>query len=102
MLRKYGLVKGWTMPPAQVKALGTFLVWYCPLRKIPLTACEDMRTFRLGGAKDKDPVTNVKGILAHAQIAGPGSRVDGLIELLQLKEAGYPILWRPGTDFFKT
>lgn len=102
MARKYGTVKCWTLPPAQVAALAAFLPWYCRLRGIPVTACEDMRTFRLGGAGTNDPVTNVKGILAHAQIAGPGSRVDGLMELLQVKEAGADIQWRSGADFFKT
>lgn len=101
--RKYGQVKCWTLPPAQVSALAAFLVWYCPLRGIPATACEDMRTFRLGGAAEKDPVTNVKGILAHAQISGPGQRVDGFVELLQVKESGIQgITWRTGADFFKT
>ena len=104
MNRKYGTVKCWTLPSAQVAALGKFLAWYCPLRGIPATACEDMRTFRLSGElKTKDPVTNVKGILAHAQISDPGQRVDGLLELLQVKESGIPgIAWRSGTDFFKT
>ena len=103
MNRTYGMVKCWALPPAQVFALAAFLPWYCPLRGIPLRACDDMRTFRLGGAGTSDPVTNVKGILAHAQVAGPGSRVDGLLELLQIKEAGSPsIVWRSGADFFKT
>lgn len=103
MTRKYGTVKCWTLPDAQVAALAKFLTWYCPLRGIPLLACEDMRTFRIGGAEDKDPVTNVKGILAHAQISGPGQRVDGLLELLQVKESGLSgITWRSGADFFKT
>lgn len=103
MDRKYGSVKCWTLPSAQVTALAAFMVWYCPLRSIPLTACEDLRTFRIGGAAEKDPVTNVKGILAHGQISGPGQRVDGFIELLQVKESSIAgIAWRSGADFFKT
>lgn len=103
MTRKYGNVKCWTLPKPQVDALAKFLTWYCPLRGIPLLACEDMRTFRLGEADEKDPVTNVKGILAHAQISNPGQRVDGFLELLQVKESGLSgITWRSGADFFKT
>ena len=104
MTRKYGNVKCWAMPKAQVSALANFLAWYCPLRGIPAFACEDMRTFRLSGdAGINDPVTNVKGILAHAQVSEPGARVDGFLELLQVKESGVAgITWRPGVDFFKT
>lgn len=104
MTRKYGTVKCWSMPPAQVTALAKFLAWYCPLWNIPVIACEDMRTFRLSGdAGINDPVTNVKGILAHAQISEPGARVDGFLELLQVKESGIAgITWRHGVDFFRT
>lgn len=104
MTRKYGNVKCWSLPKPQVAALAKFLTWYCPLRGIPLLACEDMRTFRLSGDVGvNDPVTNVKGILAHAQISEPGARVDGLLELLQVKESGLSgITWRSGADFFKT
>lgn len=100
--RTYGTVKCWDMTPEQKKAVVAFLLWYCPLRGIPLTACEDWRTFRLGGAGLKDPVTNVKGILAHCQISGPGQRVDGILPLMALKELGAAIQWRSGPDFFKT
>lgn len=101
--RKYGAVKCWTLPEVQVKALALFLPWYCNLRGIPALACDDLRTFRIGGVGMEDPVTNVKGILAHGQISGPGSRVDGFLELTQLKESGVQgITWRPGADFFKT
>jgi hypothetical protein len=103
MTRGYAKVSCWTLPEAQVTALAHFMVWYCPLRGIPLTACEDARTFRLGGAGEKDPVTHVKGILAHGQISGPGQRVDGFIELIQVKESGISgITWRSGADFFNT
>lgn len=100
MQRSYGEVKCWTMTPAQKDALAVFVPWYCNLRGIPLTACEDWRTFRVGGLGLKDPVTNVKGLLAHCQISGPGERVDGIRELIDLKAAGVPIQWRSGKDFF--
>lgn len=103
MDRGYAPVKCWDLPPAQKAALAAFLPWYCQLRGIPLTACEDWRTFRLAGdLGTKDPVTNVKGILAHCQISGPGRRVDGILSLMALKEAKAPIQWRSGADFFKT
>lgn len=104
MDRKYGTVKCWALPQAQVEALARFMVWYLPLRGIPVTACEDMRTFRLSGSVgERDPVTTVAGILAHAQVSDPGRRVDGLLEILQVKESGIAgITWRSGADFFKT
>jgi hypothetical protein len=101
--RRYGTVKCWTMPPEQQEALAEFLPWWCELRGIPLTACEDWRTFRLGGHGTKDPVTDVEGIVAHAQVAGPGSRVDGILPLHHLKEdPTVPIEWRSAEDFFAT
>ncbi|OHD17996.1 MAG: hypothetical protein A2Y38_06390 [Spirochaetes bacterium GWB1_59_5] len=102
MQRKYSTVKCWSLTPAQRAALILFVPWYCKLRGIPLTACEDWRTFRVGGLGLKDPVTNVPGLLAHCQIAGPGERVDGIRELAELKAAGVPIKWRSGQDFFHT
>jgi len=101
--RSYAPVKCWSLTPEQATALALFLPWWCGLRGIPLTACEDWRTFRLGGTGTQDPVTNVKGILAHTQISGPGQRVDGILPLYHLKEMGVPgIQWRSGADFFKT
>lgn len=100
--RTYGTVKCWTLTPEQAKALALFIPWWCFLRRIPLTACEDMRTFRIGGAGRRDPVTNVKGILAHGQIAGPGSRVDGFLPLIVMKKMGTAIEWRSAEDFFAT
>lgn len=88
------------MPEAQTAALAIFLPWWCRLRGIPLTACEDWRCFRLGGAGQADPVTNVKGILAHTQISDPGGRVDGILPLHHLKERGVDLGWRSGEDFF--
>jgi len=102
LARTYGSVKCWTLTPAQEEALKLFIPWWCQLRGIPLTACEDWRTMRLGGVGQKDPVTNVKGILAHAQISGPGSRVDGFLPLIVLKDSDVPIAWRSAVDFFKT
>jgi hypothetical protein len=100
--RKYGTVKCWTMTLAQRLALKVFIPWYCKLRGIPVTACEDWRTFRLsGGLKSKDPCTKgVKGILAHTNVAGPGSRTDGILPLVHLKEDGAEIEWRLAEDFF--
>ncbi len=102
LARGYGSVKCWTLTPEQEAALILFIPWWCKLRGIPLTACEDWRTFRLGGAGRSDPVTNVKGILAHTQISDPGRRVDGLLPLIVLKDAGPStgISWRTGEGFF--
>ena len=98
--RKYGTVKCWSMTPEQREALKLFLPWYCELRGIELTACEDWRTFRVGGLGAGDPVTNVKGIIAHCQIAKPGSRVDGILPLHHLKEDGCTeIRWREAENF---
>jgi hypothetical protein len=47
-----------------------------------------------------DPVTHVRGILAHTQISEPGRRVDGILPLHHLKEVGADIEWRSGADFF--
>jgi hypothetical protein len=103
--RRYGNVKCWDMTPAQKEALAIFIPWWCKLRGIPLTACEDWRCFRLGHGDGRlDPVTDVKGILAHTQISGPGKRVDGILGLIALKDAGAStgIRWRSGQDFFDT
>lgn len=100
--RKYGSVRCWSLTPAQEKALIAFVPWYCELRGIPLTACEDWRTFRVRGLGRKDPVTNVKGILAHTQISGPGRRVDGILPLKVLREGDTPIEWRSAENFFDT
>jgi len=100
--RKASTVKCWDLTPSQKSALIGFLPWYCELRGIPLTACEDWRTFRIGGMGVKDPVTTVTGILAHAQISDPGQRVDGILSLICLRDADTKIVWRTGEDFFKT
>ncbi len=103
LVRKFANVKCLSMPEAQIAALAIFLPWWCKLRGIPLTACEDWRCFRLSGHMGlKDPVTNVKGILAHTQISDPGGRVDGILPLHHLKERGVNLGWRNGADFFKT
>ena len=103
MTRGYASVKCWDLTAEQKTALALFLPWYCQLRGIPLTACDDWRTFRLSGKHGtKDPVTNVKGIVAHAQVSDPGRRVDGFLPLIALKASGAPILWRSGADFLKT
>lgn len=100
LARKYGTVKCLSLTPAQAEALVLFVPWYCKLRGIPLTACSDWRTFRIGGTGIEDPVTNVPGLLAHMQISGPGQRVDGVLALLALQEGGAPIHWRSGPEFF--
>lgn len=103
MDRKYTTVKCWTMTSQQTAALAAFLPWYLDLRGIPKRACSDWRTFRRGGLAEKDPVTNVTGILAHTQCSGPGSRVDGCMELamiLPLTTAAGTIEWRDGAHFF--
>jgi len=102
MSRTYGTVKCLDLTPAQKAALVAFIPWYCNLRGIPLTACDDWRTFRIGGQGTKDPVTNVKGLVAHMQISDPGRRVDGVRALMALKDGGAPIEWRSGEDFLKT
>lgn len=99
MKRKKTTFKCWDLTPAQKEALVLFVPWWCELRGIPLTACEDWRCFRLGSGGRRDPVTNVTGILAHGQISGPGKRVDGFISLIALKEGGALISWRKGEDF---
>lgn len=94
MSRGYATLKCWSMTPAQEAALVAFIPWYCKVRGIPLRACSDWRTFRLGGHGTKDPVTNVTGLIAHAQVSDPGKRVDGFRELIALKESSAPIVWR--------
>ena len=79
--RRYAPVRCWSLTPAQRAALALFVPWWCGVRGIPLRACSDWRTFRVGGLGLGDAVTGVTGILAHMQVAGPGSRVDGAIEL---------------------
>ena len=100
MNRAYGTVKCWSMPQAQIEALALFLPWWCKLRGIPLTACSDWRCFRVGDLGRQDPVTDVKGILAHTQISGPGARVDGILPLHHMLEAGVDLGWRGGDAFF--
>lgn len=101
LARRYVKVKQWGLTPQQRKALAIFTPWWCELRGIPLRACDDWRTFRVGGTGRKDPTTNVTGLLAHTQISGPGQRVDGCVALHALKQAGVAIEWRPGTEFWK-
>jgi hypothetical protein len=98
--RSYGTVKCWSLTPEQERALVLFVPWWCKLRGIPLTACEDWRTMRIGGVGVNDPVTNVKGLLAHTQISGPGQRVDGILPLMVLREADTEIEWRSAENFF--
>ncbi len=89
----------WSLTPAQAATLRVFLPWWCALRGIPSRACADYRTFRVGGLGLADPATNVTGILAHAQVSGPGERVDGFVELHAL--SGAPgIDWRSGAEFW--
>lgn len=102
LARGYATQKCWSLTPAQKTALILFVPWWCNLRGIPLTACEDWRCFRLSRTSERDPVTHVKGILGHAQISDPGKRVDGILPLITLRESKAPIQWRTGEDFFKT
>lgn len=105
LARKYSKITCWTMTQAQIDVLIAFIPWYCKLRGIPLTGCSDWRCMRLSsGGGRQDPVTNVKGLLAHAQISGPGRRVDGIVALEALFEAGEStgIKWRTGEEFFDT
>lgn len=97
--RSYGTVKCWSLTPEQEAALILFVPWWCQLRGIPLTACSDWRTFRIAGGGLKDPVTNVKGLVAHTQVSEPGARVDGILPLIVLKEARTPIVWRSAEEF---
>lgn len=99
LVRRYAPVRCWSLTPEQEQALILFIPWWCKLRGIPLTACEDWRCFRVGGLGLKDPVTDVEGILAHTQISGPGRRVDGILPLVVLKNSDAPIIWRAGEDF---
>lgn len=100
LVRSYGKVKCWSLTPEQDAALAIFVPWWCQVRGIPLTACDDWRCFRLGGAGIQDPVTNVKGILSHVNVSGPGRRVDGVLPLISLKRHATGIRWRSGEDFF--
>lgn len=101
--RQYNRVDCWQMTPAQEEALILFVPWWCRLRGIPLTGCSDWRTFRIGGAGRRDPVTQVKGLLGHTQVSGPGARVDGILPLMVLSERmSEGIRWRSGADFFDT
>jgi len=98
--RKYSTVKCWDMTDEQKAALALFIPWWCEIRGIPLTACEGWRTFRLSSHSGiKDPATNVKGIVAHAQVSSPGRRVDGLLPLIALKASNAMIEWRSAEDF---
>lgn len=101
LTRRAGTVRCWTMTTEQIENLAGFIPWYCKLRGIPVTACEDWRTFRLSGKLGtRDPVTKVKGILSHTNISNPGARVDGVLPMYHLKEYGADIQWRSGADFF--
>lgn len=100
LARRYVKVKQWGLTPQQQRALALFVPWWCELRGIPLRACDDWRTFRVGGKGRKDPTTDVTGLLAHTQISGPGQRVDGCVALHALKQSGVPIEWRPGPEFW--
>lgn len=94
-------LRQWALTPAQADALAAFLRWWCPLRGIPLRACEGLRCYRVGGLGVADPATRVTGILAHAQVAGPGQRVDGLLELHTLRaRSDTEIAWRPEAEFW--
>jgi hypothetical protein len=100
LARKAGTVKCWTMTPEQEAAVIAFIPWYCELREIPMTACKDWRSFRVGTLGRNDPVTRVLGLVAHTQISDPGRRVDGILPLIALKAAGDTgIEWRSGEDF---
>jgi hypothetical protein len=100
--RKMVDLECWSLTPAQRESLKIFVPWYCGLIGVPAVACDEWRTFRLSGyLKEKDPVTDgVKGIIAHAHVANPGSRLDGWLPLQHLKEDGAEIEWRGAEDFF--
>jgi hypothetical protein len=105
LTRRYAPVRCWSMTPAQRTALALFVPWYCQLRGIPARACSDWRTFRIGGLGTRDPATHVRGIVAHTQVAGPGTRVDGILPLHHLLEdgvvgVGSKIQWRDGEGFW--
>ena len=99
LARKMVRVRQWSLSPAQAETLRLFVPWWCALRGIPARACDELRTFRVGGLGLADPATDVTGVLAHAQVAGPGDRIDGLIELRTLQEAGV-LDWRAAEDFW--
>lgn len=92
--------KQWSLTPPQEATIRVFLPWWCKLRGIPLRACSEFRTFRVGGLGLADPVTDVTGIIAHAQCSGPGERVDGFAELHALKDPTTGITWRDGPEFW--
>lgn len=109
LARPYGIVRCWSLTPEQEEALKLFIPWWCKLRNIPLTACTDLRCMRVetGSKALQDPVTNVKGVLAHGTVGGAGRRVDGFLPLTVLKaaqDAGecLGIRWRSAEDFFDT
>ncbi len=85
--RKVVTTRQWSPTPAQQEALARFVPWWCSIRGIPRVACADPRTFRLGGLGPKDPITNQRGIFGHIQVAGPGTRVDGAVEIESLLRA---------------
>lgn len=95
-------IRQWSLTAAQADTIRIFLPWWCQLRGIPLRACSEYRTFRVGGLGVADPVTAVTGILAHGQCAGPGMRADGFVELEALRTGprGSGIEWRPGAEFW--
>lgn len=93
LARRQVRLRQWSLTPAQTATIRAFLPWWCVLRGIPARACDDLRTFRVGGLGVADPVTDVTGIIAHAQCSGPGQRVDGFAELEALRGA-HGIEWR--------
>lgn len=99
LARKAVPLEQWSLTPAQAIALRLFVPWWCALRGIPARACSALRTFRVGGLGLADPATNVTGILAHAQVSGPGERVDGFAELDVLLDLP-GIAWRGAADFW--
>lgn len=100
LARAYGTVKCWSLTPEQEQAVLLFVPWWCELRGIPMRACSDWRSMRVGGLGLEDPVTGVTGILAHMQVSGPGRRVDGVLPLIALEESDVDIEWRPSKKFF--
>lgn len=85
MLRKMVPFKYHDLTEAQKAALAIFIPFWCDLRGIEKQIYHEHRTIRKGGLGVKDPVTNLKGVFSHCQVADPGHRVDGVevIELLK-------------------
>lgn len=101
LARKMIRVRQWSLSPAQAETLRLFVPWWIGVRGIPARACDELRTFRVGGLGLADPATGASGVLAHGQVAGPGERVDGLVELLALQAGGGSgLTWRDGPSFW--